>query len=190
MTDQLRVASWNLHHWEEPVISGTRGSGTIFFSGCTGRCLFCQNYPISQLGHGDPASNERLAGMMLELQRKGAHNINLVTPTHQGPLLFEGVQLARARTHGVCVMGLRNSHHLGRVGHWAEQATAAGLVSSVDKPIKVLGDGELTAPLTVRVHRLSKSAKEKITAAGGTFEEMWGEPAAGDAEDASETKQG
>lgn len=77
-----RVASWNLHWREEPPISGTRASGTIFFSGCTGRCRFCQNYPISQLGVGQEVSVERLAEMMLELQRKGAHNINLVTPTH------------------------------------------------------------------------------------------------------------
>jgi putative pyruvate formate lyase activating enzyme len=85
MGDQPQVSSWNLHAWEEPPISGTRGSGTIFFSGCTGRCCFCQNYPISQLGYGDVVSVERLAGMMLELQRKGAHNINLVTPTHFMP---------------------------------------------------------------------------------------------------------
>ncbi len=71
-----------------------------------------------------------------------------------------------------------------------ELLTATGLVSSADKPIKLLGDGELTAPVTVRVHRLSKTAKEKITAAGGTYEEMWGEPAADDAADASSTKQG
>ena len=76
------VASWNLHMWEEPPISGTQGSGTIFFSGCTGRCRFCQNYPISQLGVGQEIGLERLAEIMLELQTKGAHNINFVTPTH------------------------------------------------------------------------------------------------------------
>ncbi len=80
-----KVSSWNLHPWEEPPISGTKGSGTIFFSGCTGRCRFCQNYPISQFGYGQEVSVERLAGMMLELQRKGAHNINFVTPTHFMP---------------------------------------------------------------------------------------------------------
>ncbi|NIV36866.1 MAG: radical SAM protein, partial [Anaerolineae bacterium] len=83
-----KVSSWNLHHWEEPPLSGTRGSGTIFFSGCTGRCTFCQNYPISQLGYGDEVEIQRLAGMMLELQRKGAHNINLVTPTHFVPQIL------------------------------------------------------------------------------------------------------
>jgi putative pyruvate formate lyase activating enzyme len=88
MGDQPKVSSWNLHAWEEPPISGSRGSGTIFFSGCTGRCRFCQNYPISQLGYGDVVSVARLAGMMLELQRKGAHNINLVTPTHFVPAIL------------------------------------------------------------------------------------------------------
>jgi len=83
-----KVSSWNIHHWEEPAISGTRGSGTVFFSGCTGRCSFCQNYPISQLGYGDEVEVQRLANMMLELQRKGAHNINLVTPTHFVPQIL------------------------------------------------------------------------------------------------------
>jgi putative pyruvate formate lyase activating enzyme len=92
-----KVSSWNLHHWEEPPLSGTRGSGTIFFSGCTGRCTFCQNYPISQLGYGDEVEIQRLAGMMIELQRKGAHNINLVTPTHFVPQILSAlVHAARA----------------------------------------------------------------------------------------------
>lgn len=82
------VASWNAHHWEEPPISGTRGSGTIFFTHCTGRCLFCQNYPISQLGVGQQVSVERLGEMMLELQERGCHNINLVTPTHWMPQIL------------------------------------------------------------------------------------------------------
>ena len=86
--DQPKVASWTLHPWEEPPISGTRGSGTIFFSGCTGRCLFCQNYPISQLGVGNVVTVERLAEMMVELQRRGAHNVNLVTPTHFVPQIL------------------------------------------------------------------------------------------------------
>jgi putative pyruvate formate lyase activating enzyme len=89
-----RVSSWTLHPWEEPPISGTRGSGTIFFSGCTGRCLFCQNYPISQLCQGRTITVERLAGMMLELQRKGAHNINFVTPTHFMPQILAALPYA------------------------------------------------------------------------------------------------
>jgi putative pyruvate formate lyase activating enzyme len=88
MGDLPKVSSWNLHRWEEPPLSGVRGSGTIFFSGCTGRCRFCQNYPISQLGYGKVVEIHRLAAMMLELQRKGAHNINLVTPTHFVPQIL------------------------------------------------------------------------------------------------------
>jgi putative pyruvate formate lyase activating enzyme len=94
MGDLPKISSWNLHCWEEPPISGSRGSGTIFSSGCTGRCRFCQNYPISQLGYGQVVSIERLAGMMLELQRKGAHNINFVTPTHFMPQLLAALPQA------------------------------------------------------------------------------------------------
>jgi len=97
MGDRPKVSSWNLHAWEEPPISGTRGSGTIFFSGCTGRCRFCQNYPISQLGYGDVVSVERLAEMMLELQAKGAHNINFVTPTHFMPQILAALPHAIER---------------------------------------------------------------------------------------------
>ncbi len=77
-----KVASYCLHHGEEPPISGRHGSGTIFFSHCNMRCVYCQNYPISHYGYGNIASVDDLAQMMLDLQRKGAHNINLVTPTH------------------------------------------------------------------------------------------------------------
>ncbi len=90
------VASWNVHLWEEPPISGTRGSGTIFFTYCTGRCLFCQNYPISQLGVGQLVSTARLAEMMLELQGRGCHNINLVTPTHFVPQIIAALPVAIA----------------------------------------------------------------------------------------------
>ena len=113
MNDLPKVSSWNLHLWEEPPISGTRGSGTIFFSGCTGRCRFCQNYPISQLGYGDVVSHERLAGMMLELQRKGAHNINFVTPTHFVPHLLAA--LPHAIRGGLCLPLVYNTSGYERV---------------------------------------------------------------------------
>lgn len=89
-----RVASWNRHDWEEPPISGTRGSGTIFFSGCTGACIFCQNFPISHLNHGIDVSVERLASMMLELQAKGCHNVNLVSATHFVPQVLAALTAA------------------------------------------------------------------------------------------------
>ncbi len=80
------VSSYNLHFGEEPPISGYRGSGTIFLTGCQLRCVYCQNYPISQLRYGKEYSFEEFAEMMIELQNRGAHNINFVTPT---PWIFQ-----------------------------------------------------------------------------------------------------
>ncbi len=76
------LARAGLHFWEEPVISGTRGSGTVFFSGCNLHCVYCQNYGISTLHQGKPVTVERLREIYEELIAKGAHNINLVTPSH------------------------------------------------------------------------------------------------------------
>ena len=84
-TNKVKLAYYSLHKWEEPVISGTKGSGTIFFSNCNLRCLYCQNKKISLDGYGKEISNKRLEEIILELQEKGAHNINLVTPTHYTP---------------------------------------------------------------------------------------------------------
>ena len=75
----LKAPRAALHYWEEPCISGTKGSGTVFFSGCTLKCCFCQNYPISAEGLGKGITVEHLAGVFLDLQAQGAHNINLVT---------------------------------------------------------------------------------------------------------------
>ncbi|MCD6097762.1 radical SAM protein [bacterium] len=90
-----KVASYNLHFGEEPPISGSRGSGTIFFSNCNMRCVYCQNYPISQFGVGNEVEIAELADMMLSLQSRGAHNINLVTPTHFVPQILEAVGIAK-----------------------------------------------------------------------------------------------
>ncbi|MBK5277019.1 MAG: radical SAM protein [Desulfuromonadales bacterium] len=89
-----RIASANVHRGEEPPISGTRGSGTIFLSGCSLKCVFCQNFPISQLGNGDEISTGELAVRMLKLQRQGVHNINFVTPTHYLPQILAALWLA------------------------------------------------------------------------------------------------
>lgn len=94
ITDQMLVASCNLHHGEEPPLSGDRGSGTIFFSGCSLSCLYCQNYPISQQLVGSPYGVEDLAEAMLNLQKRGAHNINLVTPDHVIGHIVKAIGLA------------------------------------------------------------------------------------------------
>ncbi|HTY07918.1 MAG TPA: radical SAM protein [Candidatus Edwardsbacteria bacterium] len=88
------VASHNAHHGEEPPISGSRGSGTIFFARCNLRCAYCQNWPISQQGQGREVSIDELAGMMLELQGRGCHNINLVTPSHVVAQVLQALAIA------------------------------------------------------------------------------------------------
>jgi putative pyruvate formate lyase activating enzyme len=91
------IASYCAHRGEEPALSGTRGSGAIFFSNCNLRCVFCQNYQISQAPETqktNKVTTERLAGYMLELQRQGCHNINLVSPTHFVPQIVQALTLA------------------------------------------------------------------------------------------------
>lgn len=94
---RVKLAKAALHHWEEPCISGTRGSGTVFFSGCPLRCCFCQNHSISSENFGEEISVERLSQILLELQAQGAHNINLVNPTHYVPWILEALKLARPK---------------------------------------------------------------------------------------------
>lgn len=84
-TNKIKIAYYSLHQWEEPIISGDHGSGTIFFSNCNMRCMYCQNKKISLDGYGVSISNKKLKEIMLLLQEKGAHNINLVTPTMYAP---------------------------------------------------------------------------------------------------------
>ena len=89
-----KIASANVHRGEEPPISGTKGSGTIFLSGCSLKCAFCQNFPISQFGNGEEITTGELAARMLRLQRQGVHNINFVTPTHFLPQILAALWLA------------------------------------------------------------------------------------------------
>ncbi len=89
------VSSVHAHFGEEPPISGFKGSGTIFFTHCSLRCVFCQNYPISQLGEGREVTVKELANMMLGLQKQNCHNVNFVTPSHYMPQILEAVLIAR-----------------------------------------------------------------------------------------------
>lgn len=94
-TDKIKIALISLHHFEEPCISGTNGSGTIFFSNCNFNCVFCQNYQISQEGYGKEISINELAERMLDQQDKGAYNINLVTPVMYVYHIIEAIKIAR-----------------------------------------------------------------------------------------------
>lgn len=97
MGERLTAAKAMLHYWEEPCISGERGSGAVFFSGCVMKCVFCQNYDISSENVGREISEERLTEIFLELEEKGAQNINLVNPTHFVPRILRSIELAKKR---------------------------------------------------------------------------------------------
>lgn len=105
---QAKVARAALHLWEEPCISGERGSGTVFFSHCSLRCVYCQNHEISQGSVGQEISIDQLYRIFLNLQEKGAHNINLVTPSHYAIPISEALRLAKAQ--GLRIPIVYNSH--------------------------------------------------------------------------------
>ena len=96
-SNKLRLALAKLFFYEEPPISGKNGSGTIFFTGCNLKCIFCQNYDISTKNIGKVITIKRLSEIMLELQSKGAHNINLVTPTIYVPQIIKAIKLAKKK---------------------------------------------------------------------------------------------
>lgn len=96
-TAALKVGRAALHMWEEPCISGKNGSGTVFFSGCHLGCVFCQNGQLSKEGLGETISVLRLSEIFMELQAAGAHNINLVTPTHYVPQIIEALRIGRKK---------------------------------------------------------------------------------------------
>ncbi|MCI8403947.1 MAG: radical SAM protein [Clostridia bacterium] len=96
-SDRLHAAKAYLHMWEEPCISGKNGSGTVFFSGCNLRCVYCQNRDIAASYSGFEITDQKLADIFLKLQDKGAHNINLVTPTHYTPHIISALYAARGK---------------------------------------------------------------------------------------------
>ena len=93
----IKVAKYMVHFWEEPIISGTKGSGAIFFSHCNLKCVYCQNYKISSLGDGKQISINDFIDIIKRLELKGAHNINLVTPTHYTPQIVEALSIYKPK---------------------------------------------------------------------------------------------
>ncbi len=96
-SNKMKIGGYHLHMWEEPIITGRHGSGTIFFSNCSLKCIYCQNYDISIKKKGEEITIDRFADICLYLQNKKAENINLVTPTHYLPLIREGLILAKEK---------------------------------------------------------------------------------------------
>ena len=92
LNNKPKLALVKVHHGEEPIISGTKGSGTIFFSGCNLKCVFCQNYQLSHDNYGEEISVERLVEIFKELEEKGVHNINLVSPTSHADLIVQALE--------------------------------------------------------------------------------------------------
>ena len=123
-TDKIKITRAALHYWEEPIISGSRGSGTVFFSGCSLGCVYCQNASISRSSVGLEYTADTLAAKMLELEDIGAHNVNFVTPTHFAPSIVEATRIAR--TLGLSVPIVYNT------GSYDTPETVRALESTVD----------------------------------------------------------
>lgn len=165
MTDKIHIARADLHAWEEPPISGERGSGTVFFSGCSLGCIYCQNRQISRNEVGREVSESELADIFIELEKKGAHNVNLVTPTHFVPGIISAVAIARER--GLSVPIVYNTSSYEKI------ETVEMLRGTVDVWLPDLkyyrettADKYSSAP---NLPRVSREAIEKMT-------EMAGEP--------------
>ena len=107
-TADIMAARASLHYWEEPCISGTSGSGTVFFSGCNLRCVFCQNHNIALGKAGRVITPEHLVKIFLQLQEQGANNINLVTPTHFLPQIV--IALQQAKNQGLSIPIVYNTN--------------------------------------------------------------------------------
>jgi len=108
----VRIARAKLHFYEEPCISGTHGSGTVFFSGCNLSCVFCQNHEISALQYGQICTPEQTADLFLQLQIQGAHNINLVTPTPHVPHIRKALLIAKSKGLTLPVVYNTNAYEL------------------------------------------------------------------------------
>lgn len=105
-----KIALANIHNWEEPCISGTRGSGTVFFSGCNLKCVFCQNHQISRENFGKEITVNRLAEIFIELQNQKVHNINLVSPTPYVPQIIEAIKIAKSNGLSIPIVYNTNSY--------------------------------------------------------------------------------
>ncbi len=108
--DDIKIAKYMLYNYEEPCISGSKGSGALFFSNCNLRCVYCQNYEISLKEYGKEISIQDFADICLELQNKGAHNINLITPGHFALKIKEGILLAKEKGLGIPIVYNTNSY--------------------------------------------------------------------------------
>ena len=108
--NNIKIAKYMIYYYEEPCISGSKGSGAIFFSNCNLKCIYCQNYEISLEEYGKEISTEKFANICIELQSKGAHNINLITPGHYALKIKEGILLAKEKGLNIPIVYNTNSY--------------------------------------------------------------------------------
>ncbi len=154
---EIKVARAALHFWEEPCISGARGSGTVFFSGCNLKCCYCQNHEISAGAHGREVSPARLADIFLKLQAKGAHNINLVTASHYLTAVLKALDIAKPK---LCIPVVYNTGGFERL----EAIRALEGYADIYLPDLKYYSGELSAKYS--------GAKEYFAAASQAVKEM------------------
>ncbi len=154
-----RVARVMLHLWEEPCISGTRGSGAIFFSGCNLHCVFCQNHEISRTLCGEETDENRLAAIMTELMEAGAHNINLVTPAPHVPTIIKAVRIAR-----------KNGLHIPIVYNTNAYETVETLRTLEGVVDVYLPDLKYATPLIAKKY---SGAEDYFSFASEALKEMW-----------------
>lgn len=109
-SNKVKIALYSTHDFEEPCISGTKGSGTVFFSNCNLNCIYCQNYEISQLGKGKEITIEKLADIFLIQQEKDVENINLVTPTSYVPQIIQAIKIAKNKGLKIPIVYNTNSY--------------------------------------------------------------------------------
>lgn len=164
-TAEIRVARAALHMWEEPCISGEQGSGTVFFTGCTLRCVFCQNHVISDGKVGKIISVRRLADMFHELNEKGANNINLVTPGHFAPQIIRALDLAK--NEGMMLPVVWNS------GGYERQEMLKMLEGYVDV---YLPDFKYLNPLHAKKYSMAENYPDVAKAAVAEMVRQAGEP--------------
>ncbi len=131
------VVKTMIHRWEEPPISGTRGSGAVFFAGCNLRCVFCQNHAISRGCAGEPVTDRRLAALFFELAEQGVHNINLVTPSHVVPTVAAAIR--RARGEGLTLPFVYNTNGYDSL---SSLALLDGLIDIYLPDFKYCDDGQ------------------------------------------------
>lgn len=161
----VRVGRASLHYWEEPCLSGERGSGTVFFSYCTLQCVYCQNSQISREHAGREITVTRLSEIFLELQQQGAHNINLVTPTHYVPQIIAALELAKG--HGLTLPVVYNT------GGYECEETLRLLAPYVDI---YLPDFKYASSASAKRYSAAADYPEVVKAALDIMAEQAGEP--------------